>query len=194
MRCPSVLITLLIVLVTNSVLAQENSVEKIAEKDFSGAQNSGWEKTQSELGDAKGKLDTQVSLVKTLIAEKNLLNGEALALKIDELKKVYKKLEVITEEYNRINLEYLTKFPERGVKEKRIYKRIQLKSLQNFEVDVTLQGRVNKLHKKILNQYPGANIEIKNKQSNSQDKSNIKKEESSKTKENDVTDQINFKK
>ena len=194
MRCPNLIVTLFIVFVTNSVIAQVNAVEKIADKDFSGAQNSDWEKTQSELGDAKGKLDTQVGLVKTLIAEKNLLKGEALALKIDELKKVYKKLEAITQEYNRINLEYLTKFPERGVKEKRIYKRIQLKSLQNFEVDVTLQGRVNKLHKKILNQYPGANIEIKNKQSNSQDKSNIKKEESSKTKENDVTDQINFKK
>ena len=131
-------------------------------------------------------------LVGSLIAGKNQLSGEALALKMEELKKEYRKLETLTDEYNRLNLEYLTKFPERGTKEKRIYKRIKPKSLQALEEDLTVQGRVNRLQNKILNQYPNANATGKKKKIKPEKKSEV--ENSKKPDLNDVTEQIIFKK
>lgn len=131
--------------------------------DFSGKQSAEWEKIQSDLATVKGKLESQSGVVKGLIIKKNLLKGEELDSILDELKKEYERIETLTEEYNRINLEYLTKFPERGTKGLRIYKRIKAKSLQAYENELTVQGRVNRLRSKLLSQYPKTNKEPKNK-------------------------------
>ena len=110
--------------------------------------------------------------------------------------KVDAVLEKMVDEYNELNLEYLTKFPERGIKEKRIYTRVKSKSLQAFEVDQTLQGRVNKLQSKILTQYPKSTEQLKNKKKKSNSKSLDAKKNSSEAevkKDKDVTDQIILK-
>ena len=46
-----------------------------------------------------------------------------------------------------------------------------MKSLDSFEDDVTLRGRMNKLHKKVLKQYPNASKSLENNnESNSKTK------------------------
>lgn len=192
MQCRKAIIYFFVLLTSTLVMAKEKVPQVVEDKEYSGKQNSDWEKTQADLGTIRGKLESQEALVANLIAGKNQLNGEALALKMEELKKEYRKLETLTEEYNRLNLQYLTKFPERGVKEKRIYKRIKTKSLQAFEEDLTVQGRVNRLQNKILNQYPNANATDKKKKTKPEEKGEI--ENSKKSDVNEVTEQIIFKK
>lgn len=190
MQCHKSIIYFCIFLASSFVVAKEKTDPIIEDKEYSGKQNSDWEKTQADLGTVRGKLDSQETLVGSLIVGKSQLSGEALALKMEELKKEYRKLEKLTDEYNKLNLEYLTKFPERGTKEKRIYKRIKPKSLQALEEDLTVQGRVNRLQNKILNQYPNANAIGKKK--NPEKKSEV--ENSEKPDIDDVTGQIIFKK
>jgi hypothetical protein len=168
----------------------------IKDKEYSGKQNQDWELKQTKLGAKKSKLDAQENLIKTLIAEKLNLTGDALAVKIEQLKTEHIKLEQMIDEYNELNLEYLTKFPERGIKEKRIYTRMKTKSLQAFEADQTLQGRVNKLQSKILTQYPKSTEQLKNKKKKSNSKSLDAEKNSTEPevkKDKDVTDQIILK-
>lgn len=121
--------------------------------NYSGRQNQEWEKAQAQLGAQKAKLDAQEALVKTLIAEKSGLRGQALTAKVNQLKSEYAKLRTMTDEYNKMSNEYETKFPERGLKEKRIYTRIRSRTLKSYEDDQSVRGRVNSVHKKILKQY-----------------------------------------
>lgn len=176
------------------VFAQEQDESKNENKVYSGKQNSDWEAAQSELGNIKGKLDAQESRVRDLIVEKGELKGEDLALRMDELKVEYRKLQAITESYNKLNQEYLTKFPERGIKDTRVYKRIKIKSLQSFEEDLTVQGSVNRLQDKILKQYPRANEDKKNKKIKSTTLQNDKTEDLKKPDQVEVIDQIILKK
>ena len=128
-----------------------------SEANYSGKQDQTWELIQTKLGALKTKMDSQTALVNTMIAEKAALaKSEDVAKKADELKIQYHKLETLVADYNSLNEEYLTKFPERGLKEKRIYQRVKVKTLDSFEDDFTLRGRLNKLHGKVLRQYPGA--------------------------------------
>ncbi len=151
----------------SAVFAVEGKEEAAATNEtYSGKQDQNWETVQTNLAAVKAKLDTQASVVQTLILEKNSLKGEALSEKIGEIKKEHQKYEQMVFDYNKLNDEFLTKYPERGLKEKRIYKRAKMKSLDSFEDDVTLRGKVNRLHRKILNQYPKA-FDSKNKNQNS---------------------------
>ncbi len=159
-------------------------------KEYSGKQNQDWEKVQAQLGTIKGKLDTQEALIKTLIGEKLHLEGAARNLKMEELKKEHQKLEKLIEDYNRLNQEYQTKFPERGLKEKRIYNRMKVKTLTAYEEDLSLQGKVFKLHNKVLSQYPKSRKKINKK---NESHSSPKTQEAEVNKSPDITDKLILK-
>ncbi len=171
-----------------------NDSSKTLQGDFSGNQNLEWEKIQQDLSNVKGKLESQTSLVKSLIESKNQLKGEALDQKLDELKSEFQKLQILTDRYNKINQDYLTKFPERGSREARLYKRIKIKSLQALENEMTIQGRVNRLHSKILSQYPGSVPNAKKVQIRQKSKEVIGSEVSKDPSGTDVTEQIKLNK
>lgn len=196
MVCRKAVVFLFIFVNTCLVLAQhaeEPAAASNAEKDYSGKQSLEWEKAQAELGTIKGKLDAQTGIVKGLLEKKSELKGEALDQNLDELKKEYQKLLQYTDEFNKLNMEYQTKYPERGTKEARIYKRIKPKSLQAMENEMTIQGRVNRLHSKILNQYPKNIQPVKKKKLIKRSDDKTDSENTKKPDEVDVTDQIIFK-
>ncbi len=124
-----------------------------AAKEYSGKQSFEWADVQKKLADAKAKLEAQDALVKSLIIEKSHASDGSQA-KNEQVQAEHRKLQKMTEEYNLQSSDYQTKFPEKGVKEKRIYKRIDVKSIEGIENDLTLEGRLNKLHKKVIRQYP----------------------------------------
>jgi hypothetical protein len=141
----------------------EGATEAGSAQEYSGKQDQKWEAVQTELTALKGKMEQQATLVQNLVAEKNNLKGEALREKLEQIKKEHQKYETLVYDYNQKNEEFLTRYPERGLKEKRVYKRVKMKSLDSFEDDVTLRGRMNKLHNKVLRQYPRAFAGEKNK-------------------------------
>lgn len=175
-------------------LAQEEPSAALLNEDYSGKQSADWEKIQLELSTVKGKLESQTSVVKNLIEAKNSLKGVALDLKLDELKTEYHKLKKYTEDYNRMNQEYLTKFPERGTKVHRTYKRLKTKSLQAIENEMTVQGRVNRLHSKILTQYPRSKAVAKKPATLIKSHDATVNESLKSTEKNEVTEQIQLKK
>ena len=125
-----------------SVSAEEHGA---AEANYSGKQDQSWELIQAKLAALKTKMDSQTILVNNLVAEKAALNNsQEVAKKAEELKTQHHKLEELVSDYNKLNDEYLTKFPERGLKEKRVYQRVKLKTLDSFEDDFTLRGKLNK--------------------------------------------------
>lgn len=120
---------------------------------YSGKQNQDWERIQAQLSEKKAQLDTQENLIKTLLVEKSALKGAALSEKVAQIKTEHQRFEKLNDEYNKLNETYHTQFPERGLKEKRVYTRPPVKSLRAIEEDLSVQGRVKKVHKKVLSQY-----------------------------------------
>lgn len=192
MHCRNYLLFILSLLLAAVAFSQEEPNPNSLNEDYSGKQSTEWEKIQQDLVTVKGKLEAQTSMVLSLIEAKNSLKGKALDGKLDELKIEHQKLQKYTEEYNRKNHEYLTKFPERGIKDRRTYRRLKAKSLQAFENEMTIQGRVNRLHAKILSQYPKKKTEIKSLVLKSQDATKVDSLRA--PEKSDVTDQIQFKK
>ncbi len=122
---------------------------------YSGKQDQNWEVVQTELAALKTKLDAQSVTVQSLIEQKAQLKGEALMMLVEDIKKQHQKYEGLVLDYNKKNDEFLTRYPERGLKEKRVYKRVKIKSLHGFEAELTTKDHLQRVHNKILNQYPG---------------------------------------
>lgn len=188
-------LTGLFIYFSTAVSAQEKAQVTVVEGPHSGKQDHHWEVVQNDLAAAKTKLDAQAAVLGVLISEKSTLSGDALLAKIEEIKTQHKKYEQMVVDYNKQNDDYLTKYPERGVKEKRIYRRVKMKTLESFEDDVSVRGRMNKLHNKVLRQYPRA----KKQHSTTAAKyetgpSPANTQPSAEKKAPEVTDKINFKK
>ena len=197
MRCLKYLVLFWLLFVTDFAFSEEKLADEatvMVKKDYSGKQSLEWERKQASVGAVKARLDVQIYVVQGLIADKEQLTGKNLADKMDELKKEHAKLQKIIAEYNQMSLDFKTKFPERGIKESRVYKRIKPKSLLEYEQEHTIQGRANRLHAKILKQYSKTNIneKIKNKSGEPAQKTNSKNPKNIDEKE--VTDPIFFKK
>ncbi len=124
-------------------------------QNYSGKQDQQWEVVQNELGALKSKVDAQSTLVKGLVEQKSNAQGAELGALVENIKKQHQKYEDLVMDYNKKNDEFLTRYPERGLKEKRVYKRVKMKSLNGFEADVSMKARMRRLHDKVLKQYPG---------------------------------------
>jgi leucyl aminopeptidase (aminopeptidase T) len=183
-----VLLVMILCTVLTTVAEEGKKKEGAVAETYSGKQDQSWEVVQSELAALKTKMDVQFVLVNNLVAEKSNLKGEELSAKMAEVKKQHQKYEQLVVEYNKKNDEFMTRYPERGLKEKRIYKRVKIKSLDSFEDDFTFRGRMNKLHKKVLSQYPKSSGQNQNN-----NKSNTNADSADEP-QNNVTDQIQFKK
>jgi hypothetical protein len=181
------LIQISILLIIGFPTFSQEDKNKAKDEIYSGKQDQNWEVVQTQLTALKGKLDAQAAVVQNLISEKMNLKGEALQQKIEVIKKEHQVYEKLVFDYNNKNEEFLTRYPERGLKEKRIYKRVKIKSLDSFEDDLTLRGRMNKLHNKVLRQYPKSFTEKNKNQSKTAS-------EATKSVSGDVTNSIKFNK
>lgn len=166
----------------NAVEGASVKSESAEEKDYSGKQSSEWETVQKNLGAAKAKVLSQEQIVKALIVENKKTD------KTDEIKIEHTKLRNYVLEYNRLNDEYETRFPEKGIKEKRKYQRTEAKSVETLDKELSVQSQLELLHKKVLKKYPLKKSATKNKEKTK------KAHQVEPAKPKDVTDQIIFKK
>ena len=120
---------------------------------FSGKQSEEWMQVQSQLTTIKSKVENQEKLVENLIQKKELVHGKEQIEVIEELKKAHIELIRVVEQYNLINTNFQTKFPEKGGVLGRIYKRIDSSSLETIENKMTLEGRLQKLNQTLQKQY-----------------------------------------
>ncbi|MFZ3229058.1 MAG: hypothetical protein WA160_02545 [Pseudobdellovibrio sp.] len=129
----------------------------VPEKPFSGRQSEDWIKVQAQLTALKGKVDAQKALVEGLIAQKSHAGGHASPAAggddTETLKKEHAAWLVMIEEYNTLNTSFQNRFPEKGAAVGRIYKRINPDNIETLESQMTAEGRLKRLVKKIKKQY-----------------------------------------
>lgn len=169
----------------------------LLKKDYSGKQGFEWEKAQAEVIAIKAKLEVQISTINAMMDEKNKLKGQALSDKIDQLKMEHEKLKVLMSDYNKLNSEFLTKYPERGIKDVRLYKRSQSKTQKKSDTEMSVGEKVNLVHQKILKQYSVEKSDSKKQQSVSPAMPNNKARDEIKSdsdKDKGITDQLILKK
>lgn len=132
----------------------EDSEPSFQSDKYSGKQTQDWTDVQKRLAEKKAKLDTQAKLVENLIIEIAQMPQSEKLKKNPDLQIEHQKMQKLVEEYNQLSVVYQTKFPERGVKESRIYKRAASKCIEGIENELTLEGRLTNLHSKVIRQYP----------------------------------------
>lgn len=144
-----------------------------ADAVYSGKQSQQWSEIQTKLAALKAKLDVQEALVKKLNIEKNHLTGDDLISKMEELKNQHAKWLALNEEYRKISSDFETKFPEKGVSEKRIYKRLEQNHVKPNTLnskDLSLSVQLDQLQNKVVSQYPHVVQEV------TQDAAQVKKQ------------------
>ena len=164
---------IVIFLISTACLANDNAEKKpektpeelAQEQNYSGSQNEDWSKAQNDLSLSKQKLiNEEIKLVnlKSAVENKEKMTT-AEALEINTTEKNVKKYQ---QEYNQMNSNYLSRYPERGLQQKRKYNRpstddvvsdIQKKN-RNGETTVeekpqTLENQLHQLKSKIKKQY-----------------------------------------
>lgn len=149
----------------------------VVSPQYSGKQNQDWAEIQTKLATLKAKLDAQEAVVKSLMGSSSHGSSSHQAPSGGEhgappaaghggagassanvnssevLKAEHKKWQDLILEYNTVQHEYETRYPEKGVKELRVYKRIEPSEIEDTQKEMTLEGRVNQLHQKIVKQY-----------------------------------------
>ncbi len=147
------------------------------EADYSGKQSQEWSEVQTKLSALKSKVEAQEAVVKSLIAETGGRHGGGSSSggahetpppagghggggaggmneRIEQLKKEHQKLQALIADYNKMNTSYETRFPEKGLKESRIYRRTDPQALQINESASNYEEKVQQLQSKIMRQYP----------------------------------------
>ncbi len=165
----SVFQALVVFLISTNCYAQndsEKTPEELArEQNYSGSQNEDWSQAQNDLSSSKQKLiNEEIKLVnlKSAVENKEKMTS-AEALEINDTEKNVKKYQL---NYNQMNSHYLSRYPERGLLQKRKYNRPSTddvvsgtqKNNKNDQVGVeekpqTLENQLNKLKSKIKKQY-----------------------------------------
>lgn len=155
----------LLFLFSSGVMASEKAAPEAvhgaaAEKEYSGKQTQEWSEVQTKLSALKGKVDAQENIVKALIHEKKPGSDAEVATRIELLKKEHAKLQSLIADYNKMSASYETRFPEKGLKESRIYRRVDPQAIQLDETASTYEERLRILQNKIMRQYPKAAQQI----------------------------------
>lgn len=199
--------------------AGEHGGAAAAEAAYSGKQSQEWSEIQTKLSALKGKVEAQENLVKSLMLEGGGHSASApsgsgeggghgggaapaghsggMSERIEQLKKEHAKLQSLIADYNKMNADYETRFPEKGLKESRIYRRIDPQALRFDEAGSTYEERVQRLQNKILRQYPKTSKKLQSQKKAKPDRHD--EHSPVETKKNipqsgDVTEQIILKK
>lgn len=179
------------------VLANSEPPKEKAPQDFSGSQNDEWTKIQAELGKQKGKLDNQEKIVTELLKAKRSVEGSISPAEIANLNTQHEKLQELTKEYNKLLEEFHYRFPEKGQAGARKYIRQENQSLDQMEKNLSLEGRLKKLQKKIKAQYapePIEKSEVSQPAQTHSAKPSTNKPAAEKVKNIDITEKITFEK
>lgn len=198
--CWSKIISISIIIFSLNLFAAEHEAEKPAEghgaagapaaveKNYSGSQSDEWLKVQGQLTTLKGKVETQKTLVESLIAQK-AHGGHSTPEDEATLKKEHAAWIIMIDDYNKLSTNFQNRFPEKGAALGRIYKRIDPENIETLESQMTAEGRMKRLNTKIKKQYKQGGDEAKATTAHANETSKIHVVESTKNKKK-VTDEI----
>ncbi|HRO67344.1 MAG TPA: hypothetical protein PL182_07260 [Pseudobdellovibrionaceae bacterium] len=109
-----------------------------------------WVEIQSRLQTLKAKLSAKEKTVRELIAAKH--HGQERE-SFEHLKKEHAELRQLAQEYERQRNVLKYRYPEKGLKDERKYRRVEVKSLSDMENQIGMESVLQKTQNKILRQY-----------------------------------------
>lgn len=113
-----------------------------------------WMDLTSKLSGLKSKIEAKEAAVKELIASKNHAHSKADAESIvTNLLIEHKDLKKLTDEYNENSNLLRYRYPDVGITDVRKYKKIQMKSLEDYEKGETLSDKIEKTIEKAKQHY-----------------------------------------
>ena len=137
-----------------------------AEVKYSGRQTEEWLKIQADVVTLKGKVETQKTLVEGLIKQRAHSAGHFSTEDAETLRKEHENLITMIDKYNAISTSFQNRFPEKGASMGRVYKRIDPENIDKMESQMTAEGRLDNLNKKIKKQYlKSAEVKVEKKTS-----------------------------
>lgn len=112
---------------------------------------------QGRVAALEAKIAASEDIIKRLLADKqSTKNQEQVSEIVKSLVAEHKTLQKNIEDYDQARSYLRYRFPEKGLKETRVYERIELKSLEEMESQLSLDARVKKTLVKVRKQYPGS--------------------------------------
>lgn len=115
----------------------------------------GWQEVSARVQALKAKVETHEKNIQALVQEKATSHSEArLSEIVKQLVLEHKSYMEASKEYDRERAFLMYRFPEKGVKGDRKYERLEVKSLEEMESQMSLEGRVRGVLTKVRKQYP----------------------------------------
>ncbi len=155
---------------------------------FSGHQDNSWEDLQKEIGILKAKVDAEQAIVSELLENKKTNETKITQDQVNQLNQHDKKLQELTKEYVQKLNQFQLRYPEKGQAVGRQYTRKNSLKSDAPGKPTTIENRVQKINKKIKDQYRKSGDAETVEQIVRKIKE--KKKQSDKTKPIDVTDKM----
>jgi hypothetical protein len=114
-----------------------------------------WVDVEVRFNAINAKIQNKKENITRLIEEKKELppNSPRLKSLIDEMVTEHREMEALSKEYDKQITIYKYRFPERGAKEHRKYEPSEVKSLDQMEKELSIDGRLNRNMDKVRSQY-----------------------------------------
>ncbi len=115
----------------------------------------GWVELENKIQETQSKMRSKQGNINSLIVEKNRLANNTSELKniIKEIVKEHAELRKLSEEYDK-NINLLKyRFPERNAKADRTYDRVEVKSIDEMEQSLGVDGKLNRNLKRMRSHY-----------------------------------------
>lgn len=114
-----------------------------------------WIDVETKLSSLKAKIESQSAIVNGLIAEKNHAHDKNAAADVaTHLSKAHKELQTMITEYEEQRNLLKFRYPEKGLTKERVYERIEVKSLEEMETQLSTEGKFKKVMNKVRSQFP----------------------------------------
>ena len=115
----------------------------------------GWVELENKIQETQSKMRSKQANINSLIVEKNRLADNTSELKnvVKDIVKEHAELRKLGEEYDK-NVNLLKyRFPERNAKSNRTYDRIEVKSIDEMEQSLGVDGKLNRNLKQMRTHY-----------------------------------------
>lgn len=160
------------------------------EEIYSGRQTQEWVDLLNQLNAAKAKMEAQKKVVDDLLLSKqHTVDPKKVQEIVKKLTEEHKKLNENIQEYESMRSKLRYRYPEKGVKELRVYERVEARTLNEYENSFSVDARLSQAVEVMRNKYKSKE---KNKKISPESKQ-IKTKESEKPQEKsnpEVTDSI----
>lgn len=113
-----------------------------------------WAEIQNRLQTLRAKVTAKEKIVRELIRDKQNEKDARKSVEIVEnLKREHREFEAAAEEYEQQRNLLKYRFPEKGLKEERRYRRVDVRSLDEMETQMSMEGQLKKSLGKVRQQY-----------------------------------------